>query len=315
MTIEDRNAISDPAPATHNIESVEVVEKVETGQKAVKKPSSKGPSSVVAAAHAKQFAMSKRSILRNSSSLSYPGIQRANTLLDQPVSGELILKPWKETRDEFIKLAAASVPLYWMAKRRGWELKNFTLILNEKLSRRLDERDASASEYLRDEMTRRVRAALGDGTEFLYGIEKAPVALSDESSRRRWHLHGLIIGPVGFSARGKDMPLRRALQALKGEADADLAFQTPGEKLDLELRSSAIRWSFYAVKNGLTLALNPALAEVYDTPPGKQTHISAQLRREAQRWHDGALAGLTARELIGSRNSGLYGPQPDEGNL
>lgn len=86
-------------------------------------------------------------------------------------------------------------------------------------------------------------------------------------------------------------------------------FQTPGEKLDLELRSSAIRWCFYAAKNALTLELNPALVEAYDTPPGKQTHISAQLRREAERWHNGTLAGLTAPELFKVDPQGLYRPQ------
>lgn len=206
MNTEGRNASLAPIQSyTDNDSTNEALR-----QKTVKKRSTKGPSTVVAAAHAKQFAISKRSILRNSSSLSSQANHRANTLLDQPLSGELTLKPWKETRDEFIKLAAAAVPLYWMAKRRDWELKSFTLILNEELSGRLDDGDASALEYLRDEMTRRVRAALGDGAEFLYGIEKAPVALSDSSSRRRWHLHGLIIGPAGFALQGKDTPLRRA---------------------------------------------------------------------------------------------------------
>ncbi|MCY1562097.1 hypothetical protein D9M68_994410 [compost metagenome] len=86
-------------------------------------------------------------------------------------------------------------------------------------------------------------------------------------------------------------------------------FRTPGEKFDLEMSSSAIRWSFYAVKNGLTVELNPALAEAYDTPPGKQTHISAQLRREAHRWHDGVLAGLIAPELIEAGPQDLYSPE------
>ena len=35
------------------------------------------------------------------------------------------------------------------------------------------------------------------------------------------------------------------------------------------------------VKNALTLELSPALAEAYDVPPGKQTHISTHLRCEA----------------------------------
>ncbi|MDT4882376.1 hypothetical protein FQZ97_1183210 [compost metagenome] len=63
------------------------------------------------------------------------------------------------------------------------------------------------------------------------------------------------------------------------------------------------------MKNGLTLELNPALADAYDTPPGKQTHISTQLRREAQRWHDGTLAGLTAPELMQAALKGIYSPE------
>ncbi len=305
MTIEDRNVRPIQAPSPSADGSAET----EPGEKAVKKRSSKRPSSTVAAVHAKILANAKRSILRNSSSLSSSTNQRASTLLDQPLPVNMDLKPWKETRDEFIKLAAAATVLYWMAKRRDWEFKTFTLILNEELSRRLDEGDASASEYLRDEMTRRVRAALGNGAEFLYGIEKAPAALSDESSRRRWHIHGLIIGPAGFATPGRYTPLRRTLRSLKGEADADLMFRTPGKKLDLALRESAIRWSCYAVKNALTLELNPALAEAYDTPPGKQTHISAQLRREAHRWHDGVLAGLIAPQLIEAGPQALYSPE------
>jgi hypothetical protein len=63
------------------------------------------------------------------------------------------------------------------------------------------------------------------------------------------------------------------------------------------------------VKNALTLDLNPALAEAYDVLPGKQTHISTHLRREAQRWYDGTLAGLTAPELIQDAPIGFYGPR------
>lgn len=69
------------------------------------------------------------------------------------------------------------------------------------------------------------------GAEFLYGVEKAPGVLADQSSRGRWHPHGVIIGSVVFSVPGKT-PLRKALQAIKGEADADLMFQTPGEKMN-----------------------------------------------------------------------------------
>lgn len=278
------------------------------GQKTVKQQRDKRHATAVAAVHAKQLAIAKRSILSNSFVLSSQAKRKANTLLDQPLQGEMELKPWKKTKDEFIKLAAAAIPIFWMAKNRGWELKNFTLILNEKLSSRLDAGDASALQYIRDQMTRQVPDALGNGAEFLYGIEKAPVALSDVSSRRRWHLHGLITGPAGFSKPGKNKPLRKALRSIKGEADTDLMFQTPGKKLDLDKRSSAIRWCFYAAKNGLTLQLNPALAAAYDVPPGKQTYISAQLRREAQRWYDGMQSGLTALMLIQADCRNLYCP-------
>lgn len=307
----DLSATGSESQAGAGKRSNEIDEKREPEQKPVKQQPSKGYPSTVAAAHAKQLAISKRSILSNSSAFSTLPNRRANTLLDQPLQGNMDLLPWKKTKDEFIKLAAAAIPLHWMAKCRGWELKSFTLVLSESLSSRLDDGDASALEYLRDEMARRVPAALGSGAEFLYGIEKAPVVFADKSSRRRWHLHGLMIGPAGFASPGKNTPLRRALRPIKGEADADLMFQSPGEKLDLDKRSSAIRWCFYAVKNGLTLQLNPALAGAYESPPGKQTYISTQLRREAHRWHDGALVGMTAPELIQADRRGIYEPVVD----
>jgi len=279
-------------------------------QKPVKTRPLKKPSTTGAAVHAKEFAMHKRSILTNSTPLIPGSKTRAKTLLDQPLPTEIKLKPWRQA-DEYDKLAAAVTPLYWMANKKGWELKTFTLILNKKLSDRIDNGDATALEYIRDQLTRLIPESVGAGAEFLYGIEKAPAALADSSSRRRWHLHGLITGPAGFAAQGHT-PLRSALRSLKGEADADLMFQTPGEKFDLEMRSSAIRWGFYTVKNGLTLELNPALAGEYDTPPGKQTHISAQLRREARRWHDGTLAGMTAPALIEACPQGLYNSPVNE---
>lgn len=271
--------------------------KTKPWQKPVKSTPRKSGCTLQAAVHAKHLAIQKRSILSNSAATSSLPSKRANTLLDQPLQGNMDLVRWKDTRDEFIKLASAATPLYWMAKDHGWELKAFTLVLNEELSSRLDDGDAKVMAYLRDEMVRRTRAVLGTGAEFLYGIEKAPKVFADPSSRRRRHLHGLMIGTAGFAARGKDTPLRRALSSLKGEADTDLMFQTPGKKFDSDQRSSAVRWCFYAAKNGLTLQLNPALAGAYDIPPGKQSYISTGLRREAQRWHDGALAGLTAQDL------------------
>lgn len=248
--------------------------------------------------------MHKRSILTNNTPHTPRSKMRAKTLLNQPLPTEAKQKPWKRA-DEYTKLAEAATPLYWMAKKKGWELKTFTLILNKKLSDRIDSGDATALQYIRDQLTRLIPESVGAGAEFLYGIEKAPAALADETSRRRWHLHGLIIGPAGFSATGKT-PLRMALQAIKGEADSDLMFQTPGEQIERDPRHSAIRWSFYAVKNGLSVQINPALAGAYELPPGKQTFISAQLRREAERWYRGREAGLTLPQLIQDAPIGLY---------
>lgn len=273
-------------------------------QKPVKPRPLKKPSSVGAAVYAKEFAMSKRSILTNDSPHIPERGMRAKTLLDQPIPSETKLKAWKQA-DEYVKLAAAATPLYWMAEKRGWELKTFTLILSKKLSDRIDNGDEAALHYIRDQLTRLIRASVGPGAEFLYGIEKAPAALADETSRRRWHLHGLIIGPAGFSATGKT-PLRMALQAIKGEADSDLMFQAPGEQIERDPRHSAIRWSLYTVKNGLSVQINPELAGAYELPPGKQTFISAQLRREAERWHRGREVGLTLPQLIQDAPIGLY---------
>ena len=279
---------------------------VESKQKAVKTRPIKTLSTAVTAVHAKEFAMHKRSTLSNKTPHIPGSKMRAKTLLDQPLPTETKLKPWKQ-EDEFTKLAAAATPLYWMAEKKGWELKTFTLILSKKLSDRLDDGDTTTLPYIRDQLTRLIPEAVGAGAELLYGVEKAPGALADESSRGRWHLHGLIIGPVGFSAQGKT-PLRRALQAIKGEADADLMFQTPGAKIGRDTRSSAMGWCFYAVKNGLSVQFNPGLTGAYDLPRGKQTFISAQLRREAKRWYSGMMAGLTVPELIRAAPEGLYKP-------
>ena len=273
-------------------------------QKTVKIRPIKQPSTVVAAVHAKEIAMHKKSILTNSAP-HIPGRgMRAKTLLNQPIPSETKLTPWRHA-DEYTKLAAAATPLYWMAEKKEWELKTFTLILSKELSDRIDNGDKTALKYIRDQLTRLIPKAVGTGAQFLYGIEKAPAALADESSRRRWHLHGLIIGPAGFSATGKT-PLRMALQAIKGEADSDLMFQAPGEQIERDPRHSAIRWSFYAVKNGLSVQINPALAGAYELPPGKQTFVSAQLRQEAERWYRGREAGLTFLELIQDAPIGLY---------
>ena len=169
----------------------------------------------------------------------------------------------------------------------------------------MDEGDSTVFEYVRDQMTRQITRALGPGTEFLYGMEKAPLALSEASSRRRWHLHGLIAGPEGFSALG-NTPLRKALRGLKGEANTDLMFQTPGEKIERCMKASVMSWSFYASKNGLSVQLNPALSDSYNLPTGKQTFISAALKREAKRWHEGKMKGLTERLLREEGPAGLY---------
>ena len=256
--------------------------------------------------HAKEQHIHKRSILTNDSPHLPARRMRAKTLLNQPIPSETTLMPWKQA-NEFTKLASAATPLYWMARNRDWELKTFTLILNKELSDRIDNGDKTALQYIRDQLTRLIPKALGAGAEFLYGIEKAPAALADETSRRRWHLHGLIIGPAGFSATGKT-PLRMALQAIKGEADSDLMFQAPGEQIERDPRHSAIRWSFYAVKNGLSVQIDPRLASAYDLPPGKQTFISARLKREAQRWHEGRIAGIPFHKLRQQAPAGLYQP-------
>ncbi|MGE1074433.1 hypothetical protein ACQJ22_17905 [Pseudomonas fragariae (ex Marin et al. 2024)] len=145
-----------------------------------------------------------------------------------------------------MKLAAAAAPLYEMAKARSWELKTFTLVLNKNLSDRLDNGDPTALEYVRDQMTRLIRETVDPRAEFLYGVEKAPQELADESSRRRWHLHGAMIGPAGFAATGKTA-LRMKLQSIKGEADADLRFDTPGASIERDQRASVLCWCFYSV--------------------------------------------------------------------
>lgn len=266
------------------------------GKKPVKCRPTKTGQSLVATVYAKEFAMSKRSIL-STDTPHLPGSgYRRKTLLDQPVPNEMELKAWKHT-NEFTKLAAAAAPLYAMAKARSWELKTFTLVLSKQLSDRLDNGDATALAYIRDQMTRQVRATVDTSSEFFYGVEKAPEALADKSSRRRWHLHGVMIGPVGFAATGKTA-LRMKLQSIKGEADADLRFDTPGARIERDQKASVLGWCFYSVKNGLSVEMNPSLTHEYDLPPGKHTFISSQLRREAKRWHEAKLQDKLVPELI-----------------
>ena len=275
-------------------------------KKPVKKPPIKKPSSVVGAVYAKGLAKSKRSILGKHPS-SFPGsVYRRKTLLNQSVPNEEQLKPWKHT-SEFTKLAVAATPLYRMALARSWELKTFTLILSKELSDRIDNGDRQALEYIRDQMTRIVRSTVDRRAEFLYAVEKAPAALADEYSRRRWHLHGLMIGPEGFSKSGKTQ-LRLKLRTIKGEADSDFMFKSPGEKIGADPQASARTWCVYSVKNGLTVELDPLLAKEYELPAGKQTFISSALRQETERWHKGRMSGLTAPELIAGAPDRLFQP-------
>lgn len=275
-------------------------------KKPVKKPPTKKPSSVVGAVYAKGLAKSKRSILGKHPS-SFPGsVFRRKTLLNKPVPNEEQLKPWKHT-SEFTKLAVAATPLYRMALARSWELKTFTLILSKEFSDRIDNGDRQALEYIRDQMTRIVRSTVDKRAEFLYAVEKAPAALADESSRRRWHLHGLMIGPEGFSKSGKTQ-LRLKLRTIKGEADSDFMFKSPGEKIGADPQASARTWCVYSVKNGLTAELDPLLAKEYELPTGKQTFISSALRQETERWHKGRMSGLTTLELIAGAPGRLFLP-------
>lgn len=273
-------------------------------KKPVKCRPSKTPQSLVATVYAKQLAMSKRSILAKQTPRTPGSVYKRNTLLDQPVPNVMELKAWKHT-DEFTKLAAAAAPLHAMAKARSWELKTFNLVLNKNLNDRLDNGDSTALEYIRDQLTRLIRRTVDPRAEFLYGIEKAPEALAENSSRRLWHLHGLMIGPVGFSKPGKTA-LRMKLRAIKGDADSDLMFKTPGERIGADPQAAARQWCVYAVKNGLTVEVNPLLAARYELPAGKPTFISSVLRRETKRWHAGKLKGLLVSELIAGAPNSIY---------
>lgn len=276
-------------------------------QKPVKTGPRKKPTSLITTVHSKKFSMHKRSILSTNTPHIPERKLKANTLLDQSPPLYEKLGSWRALH-EFDKLAAAAEPLERIAIARGWGLQTFTLVLTESLSRRIDRDDKSALDYIRDQMTRLVSKSIGPGVEFLYGLEKAPAALSQPSSRRRWHLHGLMIGPAGFSAPGRT-PLRKSLRRLKGEADTDLMFKSPGRKADVDIKHATTKWCFYAAKNGLSVHYDPSLAGEYDFPKGKQTFISALLKREAKRWHEGKLNGLTLYELEATAPAGLYGPR------
>jgi hypothetical protein len=308
VSLPGTDTLGDPAgpKAGDNLDGRNDQQDTVSGQKPVNFGVRKTPSNVGALVYAKQHSMYIRSILSNSLHLPEKGI-RAKTLLNEALPTEQPLKSWKQA-DEFTKLAAAAGPLYSMAQHRGWELKTFTLVLNQQLHDRLDRGDPTALVYIRDQMTRLVRSTVSPNAEFLYGVEKAPAALSARSSRRRWHLHGLMIGPPGFSASGKT-PLRLKLRALKGDEDTDLMFRTPGKKIERSELSSAMSWCFYAVKNGLSLDRDPNLRSEYEAPPGKHSFLSPLLRREAKRWHDGMRSNATALQLVAGAPKGIYGMQ------
>lgn len=188
-----------------------------------------------------------------------------------------VFRSWRDTDDNH-KLMLAVAPLLDRAAELTYECKAFTLILNSKLSKRLDQGDQTAPEQIRDQMVRKVRDALGGDAWFLYSLEKSPAVLSKDGSRRRWHLHGLIIGPNGFAAQGQTK-LRRALRRMKGEADSDLMFTTPGTDIEREGFASALGWAAYCAKNKLSVLADSRLKEFYDLPPGKATYISSELLR------------------------------------
>ena len=63
---------------------------------------------------------------------------------------------------------------------------------------------------------RLVREIVDERAEFLNTVERASAALADESSQRRMHLHGLMIGTEGISGPGKlNFDLRLALSSVR----------------------------------------------------------------------------------------------------
>lgn len=154
------------------------------------------------------------------------------------------------------------------------------MVLNEKLSKRLDAGDKGAIDYIRDQMCRQIKKELDPEAWFLYAIEKAPVLLSKPNSRRRWHLHGQIIGPVGFSEQ-RTGPIRDALSSLKGEAKTDLMFSQPMEGFQ-----SVIRWAVYCAKNELSVLKDSDLESHYDLLPGKSTYIHRDLLRATREYYE-----------------------------
>ncbi|MEW9047651.1 hypothetical protein [Stutzerimonas stutzeri] len=249
-------------------------------QKPVNFGTPKHASPLVTTVLSKQFAMSETSILGKNPSNTLHTDQKPHTLLEGVQPKMFVFRSWRDTDDNH-KLMLAVAPLLDRAAELSYECKAFTLILNSKLSKRLDQGDQTAPEQIRDQMVRKVREALGTAGWFLYAIEKTPAALSRDDSRRRWHLHGLMIGPAGFSAQGKTK-LRRALRRIKGEADSDLMFTTPGSDIEREGFASALGWAAYCAKNKLSVRADSRLNEFYDLPAGKATYISSELLRRTK---------------------------------
>ena len=259
-------------------------------QKPVNFGTMKSASKLGATVCAKQFAMAKTSILDKRDNTSQGRLQKVHTYLDQPLPKTHTFKSWRET-DENTKLMLAVDPFLNQSAALGYEVRTFTLILNEDLSKRLDDGDNKALEYIRDGIVRGARRALGSSALLLYGIEKAPEGLARNDSRRRWHIHGLIAGPAGFDAQGAT-PLRAAWRSLKGEADSDLMFKATGMAPEGGTFQDALRWAVYMSKDSHSVQLDPSIADRYDLPPGKATYISAKLRKATQQHHE------TIRRLI-----------------
>lgn len=249
-------------------------------QKPVNFGTPKHASPLVTTVLSKQFAMAETSILGKNTSNTLHTNQKPHTLLEGVQPKTFVFRSWRDTDDNH-KLMLAVAPILDRATELTYECKAFTLILNSKLSKRLDQGDQTAPGQIRDQMVRKVREALGTAGWFLYAIEKTPAALSRDDSRRRWHLHGLMIGPAGFSAQGKTK-LRRALCRIKGEADSDLMFTTPGSDIEREGFASALGWAAYCAKNKLSVLADSKLKEFYDLPTGKATYISSELLRRTK---------------------------------
>lgn len=253
-------------------------------QKPVNFGTPKNASALVTTVLSKQFAMAKTSILGKNTGNTLQSNQKPHTLLEVIQPKTFVFRPWRDTDDNH-KLMLAVAPLLDRAAELNYVCKTFTLILNGRLSRRLDQGDQSAPEHIRDQMVRKVREALGVDAWFLYAIEKTPAALSDDGSRRRWHLHGFIIGPINFAAQGQTK-LRRALRLIKGDADSDLMFSNPGSAIGREGFISALGWASYCAKNRLSVLDDPKLEDLYDLAPGKATYISSGLLRRTRAHYD-----------------------------